>query len=39
VDLRLITASGTWLAEAEQAGLGDQDYTAMLKTILRGQGQ
>src|SRR5215472_9319061 len=37
VDLRLITAAGTWLAEAEQAGLGDQDYTAMLKTILRGR--
>jgi 3-hydroxyisobutyrate dehydrogenase/2-hydroxy-3-oxopropionate reductase len=40
VDLRLITAAGTWLAEAEQAGLGDRDYTAMLKTILcrRGNG-
>ena len=37
VDLRLITAAGTWLAEAEQAGLGDQDYTAMLKAILRGR--
>ena len=37
VDLRLITAAGTWLAEAEQAGLGDRDYTAMLKTILRGR--
>ena len=37
VDLRLITATGTWLAEAEQAGLGDRDYTAMLKTILRGR--
>ena len=35
VDLRLIAAAGTWLAEAEQAGLGDRDYTAMLKTILR----
>jgi len=38
VDLRLITAAGTWLAEAEQAGLGERDYTAMLKTILRGRG-
>src|SRR5215472_8073469 len=38
VDLRLITAAGTWLAEAEQAGSGDRDYTAMLKTILRGRG-
>jgi len=37
VDLRLITAAGSWLAEAEQAGLGDRDYTAMLKTILRGR--
>jgi len=37
VDLRLTTAAGTWLAEAEQAGLGDRDYTAMLKTILRGR--
>jgi 3-hydroxyisobutyrate dehydrogenase/2-hydroxy-3-oxopropionate reductase len=37
VDLRLTTAAGTWLAEAEQAGLGDGDYTAMLKTILRGR--
>jgi len=38
VDLRLITAAGAWLAEAEQAGLGDRDYTAMLKTILCGRG-
>jgi 3-hydroxyisobutyrate dehydrogenase/2-hydroxy-3-oxopropionate reductase len=38
LDLRLITAAGTWLAEAEQAGLGDRDYTAMLKTILCGHG-
>ena len=34
VDLRLMAAAGTWLAEAEQAGLGNRDYTAMLKTIL-----
>lgn len=34
VDLRVITAAGTWLAEAERAGLGGRDYTAMLKTIL-----
>jgi 3-hydroxyisobutyrate dehydrogenase/2-hydroxy-3-oxopropionate reductase len=38
VELRLITAAGTWLAEAQQAGLGGRDYTAMLKTILRGSG-
>jgi HAD superfamily hydrolase (TIGR01450 family) len=38
VELRLITAAGTWLAEAQQAGLEGRDYTAMLKTILRGRG-
>jgi 3-hydroxyisobutyrate dehydrogenase-like beta-hydroxyacid dehydrogenase len=38
VDLRLTTAAGAWLAEAEQAGLGDRDYTAVLKTILGGRG-
>ncbi|HEU5392929.1 MAG TPA: NAD(P)-dependent oxidoreductase [Streptosporangiaceae bacterium] len=37
VELRLMTAAGTWLAEAQRTGLGDQDYTAMLKTILRGR--
>jgi 3-hydroxyisobutyrate dehydrogenase len=37
VELRLTAAAGTWLAEAEQAGLGGRDYTAMLKTILRGR--
>jgi len=34
-DLRLIAATETWLAGAEQAGFGDRDYTAMLETILR----
>jgi 3-hydroxyisobutyrate dehydrogenase len=38
VELRLTAAAGTWLAEAQRAGLGDQDYTAMLKTILHVQG-
>jgi len=38
VELRLITAAATWLAEAQQAGLGGRDYTAMLKTILRASG-
>ena len=38
VEVRLITAAGTWLAEAQQAGLGGRDYTAMLKTILQGSG-
>jgi HAD superfamily hydrolase (TIGR01450 family) len=36
VGLRLTAAAGTWLAEAEEAGLGGRDYTAMLKTILHG---
>ncbi|HEY7147028.1 MAG TPA: NAD(P)-dependent oxidoreductase [Streptosporangiaceae bacterium] len=34
VTLRLIAAAGSWLAEAEQSGLGSRDYTAVLKTIL-----
>ncbi|MGH8871996.1 MAG: hypothetical protein ACRDWS_08485 [Acidimicrobiia bacterium] len=33
VDLRLAEAARTWLVEAERAGLGDQDYTAMLATV------
>src|SRR5215471_1096937 len=37
VELRLTAAAGTWLAEAQQAGLGGRDYTAMLTTILRGR--
>lgn len=37
VELRLTAAAGTWLAEARQAGLGGRDYTAMLKTIMRGR--
>jgi 3-hydroxyisobutyrate dehydrogenase len=38
VDLRLATAAGTWLADAQQAGWGDRDYTAVLAMILRGSG-
>jgi len=34
VDLRLTTAAGSWLAEAERAGLGNRDYTAMVTTIM-----
>jgi HAD superfamily hydrolase (TIGR01450 family) len=34
VALRLAPAGGAWLAEAEAAGLGDHDYTAVLATIL-----
>lgn len=38
VDLRLITAAGSWLTEARQAGLGSRDYTAMMKVILANPG-
>jgi HAD superfamily hydrolase (TIGR01450 family) len=34
--LRLMNAARTWFAEAQQAGLGNQDYTAVLGTILAG---
>jgi 3-hydroxyisobutyrate dehydrogenase/2-hydroxy-3-oxopropionate reductase len=34
--LPLTTAAGAWLAKAEAAGLGDRDYTAVLRTILEG---
>ena len=33
VDLRLTEAARTWLAEAEDAGLGDRDYSAVLAWI------
>ena len=36
VDLRLTRAAEAWLADAEQAGYGDRDYTAMLEAILQG---
>jgi 3-hydroxyisobutyrate dehydrogenase-like beta-hydroxyacid dehydrogenase len=35
VDLRLAAAARTWLAEAEDAGWGDRDYSAVLARILR----
>jgi 3-hydroxyisobutyrate dehydrogenase-like beta-hydroxyacid dehydrogenase len=35
VDLRLAEAARSWLATAEQAGLAEQDYTAVLAMILR----
>jgi HAD superfamily hydrolase (TIGR01450 family) len=38
VDLRLMRAVEAWLADAEQAGWGNRDYTAMLEAILRGSG-
>src|SRR5215204_2525702 len=34
VDIRLGRAAEAWLADAEGAGLGDQDYSAVLGTIL-----
>jgi HAD superfamily hydrolase (TIGR01450 family) len=33
VDLRLAEAAATWLAEAEEAGFGNRDYSAVLATI------
>ena len=39
VRLKVTPAAETWLDEAEQLGLGGQDYTAMLEAILhRGHG-
>ena len=34
VDLRLAAAARSWLREAEEAGLGDADYSAVLAQIL-----
>jgi 3-hydroxyisobutyrate dehydrogenase-like beta-hydroxyacid dehydrogenase len=34
IDLRLAEAAGSWLREAEEAGLGDADYSAVLAWIL-----
>ena len=34
VDLRLADAARSWLREAEEAGLGEADYSAMLARIL-----
>jgi 3-hydroxyisobutyrate dehydrogenase-like beta-hydroxyacid dehydrogenase len=34
VELRLTEAARSWLAEAEEAGLGDRDYSAVLARIL-----
>ena len=35
IELRLVTAAGAWLVEAEEAGLGDLDYSAVLGQITR----
>jgi HAD superfamily hydrolase (TIGR01450 family) len=37
VDLRLVEAARTWLADAKAAGSGNRDYTAVLATILAGR--
>jgi 3-hydroxyisobutyrate dehydrogenase-like beta-hydroxyacid dehydrogenase len=34
VELRVVKAAQAWLAEADEAGLGDQDYAAALTRIL-----
>jgi 3-hydroxyisobutyrate dehydrogenase-like beta-hydroxyacid dehydrogenase len=33
VDVRLVTAARSWFADAEAAGLGDLDYSALLAQI------
>jgi 3-hydroxyisobutyrate dehydrogenase len=38
VDLRLAAAVLSWLRDAEEAGLGDEDYSAVLAWILRPRG-
>ena len=35
LDLRVIEAARSWLAEADEAGLGEDDYSAVLSRILR----
>ena len=37
LDLRLTEAARQWLAEAEEAGWGDRDYSAVLAWILRAR--
>jgi 3-hydroxyisobutyrate dehydrogenase/2-hydroxy-3-oxopropionate reductase len=39
LELRLTKAADEWLAEAENAGLGDKDYSAVLARILDGASQ
>jgi 3-hydroxyisobutyrate dehydrogenase len=35
IDLRLAAAAESWLSDADQAGLGNTDYSAVLRHILR----
>jgi 3-hydroxyisobutyrate dehydrogenase-like beta-hydroxyacid dehydrogenase len=39
LDLRVVEAARSWLAEAEEAGLGKEDYSAVLSQILQPGGQ
>lgn len=39
LELRLTKAADEWLADAENAGLGDKDYSAVLACILEGASQ
>jgi 3-hydroxyisobutyrate dehydrogenase/2-hydroxy-3-oxopropionate reductase len=39
LELRLTKAADEWLADAENAGLGDKDYSAVLARILEGASQ
>ena len=34
VDARVLAAAATWYAEAEEAGLGDRDYSTVLRRII-----
>jgi 3-hydroxyisobutyrate dehydrogenase-like beta-hydroxyacid dehydrogenase len=36
LDLRLLEAARSWLAEADDAGWGDRDYAAVLRRIVQG---
>lgn len=33
-DTRVLAAAATWFADAEEAGLGDEDYSTVLRRII-----
>jgi hypothetical protein len=35
MDARVLAAAATWFAEAEETGLGDRDYSEILRLITR----
>ena len=35
-DARVLEAAATWFADAEEAGLGDEDYSTVLRRIIDG---